>query len=90
MIGYIHSGRFTRTQTDTCMRSVPDAGKSCVQLSMREDRACEVDTYAVECETLAAIESRCICGCQRELFAMESVARMEGSLEGYARNENVF
>ena len=44
MIGYICSGCFTRMQMDMCMRSVPDAGKSCVQLSMGEDRVCKVNT----------------------------------------------
>ena len=73
VIGYICSSRFTQTQMDTCMRSVSDTGESCIQLTMREDRVCKVNTYTVQSESLTAVECRCICRRQRELFAMESV-----------------
>jgi len=58
---------------DMCMRSVLDVEESCIQLTMQEDRACKVNTYTVQSESLTAVECYCICRHQRKLFAMESV-----------------
>ena len=69
-IGYICSGCFTRTDSDTCMRSMPNVGESYIQLSMWEDRVCEINTYI--CCWVWALDSywkSFICRCQADTLS---------------------
>jgi hypothetical protein len=44
-----------------------DTGMCCVELTMHEDIAAQVENSFVQCETLATVEGCCICRSQGEI-----------------------
>jgi hypothetical protein len=62
-------------------------GKCCVELTMYEDIAAQVENSFVQRETLATAEGCCICGSQGKLEAVDSPTRMwRGKLDADSRD----
>jgi hypothetical protein len=64
-----------------------DTGKCCVELTVYEDIAMQVQNSFVQRETLATVEGCCICGLQGKLEAVDGPTCMwKGELEADSRD----